>query len=332
MNRLVLRLAVALTFVGVLAALIVSSGTDAVDVRREPGSTTAPTGRPPASAFPPITEDQVRAVRTGNGLVLPVVGGEPGRWVVRTPCADEATVDGSPLYGANVVIDPGHGGSETGAIGPSGLTEAELNLDIAHRAAVLLSDRGADVVMTRNSDVRVTLQTRAEIATALAPTAFVSIHHNAAPPSTSASPGNEVYHQVASTESRRLAGLVWEEEQRELARFGTTWGASDHVGALARTSARTGDDYYGVLRRSHGVPSVLSEAAYISQPAEEALLRTDEFRQAEARAIADAVTRFVTTEDPGSGFLAPGRSRRRPAAVAGPPAATTRRCPEVPLS
>ena len=115
-------------------------------------------------------------------------------------------------------------------------------------------------------------------------------------------PGSELYHQLASPESKRLAGLLWEEYQEELAPFATTWAVGDRPGALARQSSKTGDDYYGVLRRSQGVPAVLSEAAYISDPNEDALLGTDAFRDAEAKAIADAFTRFVTTDDPGSGF------------------------------
>ena len=299
-----LRIAVVVGFVAALAATIASTASSTVGPD-QPDRASSSTSTAAESPFPPLSHDAVRAVRTGNGLVLPVVGGESGAWLVHTPCGGEATVDGEPLYGAHVVLDPGHGGSETGAIGPSGLTEAALNLDVAHRAAQLLQAQGATVVLTRTSDVRITLRTRAEIATALQPLAFISIHHNASPPTTSTTPGSEVYHQLDAPASTRLAGLLWEADQRELAPFGTTWGASEHVGALARRSGTTGGDYYGILRESHGVPAVLSEATYLSEPAEDALLNTEEFRAAEARAIADAVVRFVTTDDPGAGFRPP---------------------------
>ncbi len=307
MNRWPLRYGVVLGFVGALVAFLASSAGGTFSLDRSPGTsdTSAASTTVVPSPFPAVQGEDVRAVRTGNGLVLPVIGGAPGAWIVHTPCAAEATVDGEPLHGANLVLDPGHGGSETGAIGPSGLTEAALNLDVAHRAAQLLEAQGADVVLTRTSDVRVTLRTRAEIATALQPQAFISVHHNASPMATSTTPGSEVYHQLASPDSKRLAGLLWEEYQRELAPFGSRWGVSDEPGALARRSDKTGDDYYGVLRMSHGVPAVLSEAAYISQPAEDALLNTEAFRAAEAKAIADAFVRFVTTDDLGSGFRPP---------------------------
>lgn len=307
MNRWTLRSAVVLAFVVALAAVLVSTDGSSIRLGRSPSmptteSTESTTSTMP-SPFPQIAPPEtVRAVRTGTNLVLPVRGGEPGAWEVLTPCAGTAVVDGAPLAGAHLVLDPGHGGKETGAVGPSGLTEAALNLDVAHRAARRLEAAGAVVVMTRNSDVRMTLETRAEIAKAVAPMAFISVHHNAVPLSKSDRPGSELYHQLADPASRRLAGLLWEELQEELAPFATTWAVGDQPGALARQSQRTGDDYYGVLRRSQGIPAVLSEAAYLSDPQEDELLNTEEFREAEAKAITDAFTRFVSTSDPGSGF------------------------------
>lgn len=309
MNRWLLRYATALTVFGVLAALFVGNRpqVDGIIGRALPEPTTTEpttTTTTTPSLFPALVVPQsVQAIRTGTDLVLPVTGGEPGAWQVVTPCANTAVADGAPVQGAHIVLDPGHGGSEPGAVGPSGLTESELNLDIAHRAARLLTDLGATVVLTRSSDVRLTLQSRAAIVTALRPMAFVSIHHNAAPVGKSDRPGSELYHQLDSPESKRLAGLLWEEYQQELSPFGSDWAVGDQPGARARQSIDSGTDFYGVLRRTQGVPAVLSEAAYLSNPAEDALLRTEEFRQAEARAISDAFVRFVTTDDPGSGYV-----------------------------
>lgn len=305
MKHWILRYAVALGFVGVVALVFFSTGAATTVLDRSASDpTTTTTERP--SAFPALqTDGPPRAVRTGSGLVLPITGGEPGSWQVTTPCAAAAVVDGEPLSGAHVVLDPGHGGTEIGAVGPSGLTEAEVNLEIAVRAARRLQAEGATVALTRSSDVRVTIQTRAEIAAALDPLAFISIHHNAVPRGTSDTPGSEVYHQLASAESKRLAGLLWEELIEELGPFSEAWAVGSQPGALARQSIDTGDDYYGVLRRSQGVPAVLSEAAYLSNPAEDALLNTEAFRDAEAKAIADAVLRYVTTDEPGSGFRPP---------------------------
>lgn len=313
--RVILLSALVLLAAGIVAALAgASEGAVSAPApsARAPGATSpevtvAPTSTAPtttaAPGFPTIADDgQVRAVRTPTGMVLPVTGGEPGSWQVLTPCAGAAVAPGEPVPGAHVVLDPGHGGSEPGAVGPSGLQEADLNLDVARRVRAFLEADGATVVLTRDADVRLTLATRAAIARAMSPIAFLSIHHNAAPIGRSTAPGSELYHQLADPESKRLGGLLWEELQAHLAPFGTDWATGDQPGARARRSAGTGDDFYGILRNAQGVPAVLIEAAYLSHPPENALLETEEFRQAEARAIADAVVRLARTPDPGSGF------------------------------
>ena len=325
MKTWLFRYAIALVAVGALSAATVAGepAPDALEraitAEPEPTTTTLPTTTTtPPSIFPPLpaTLATVPAVQTPTSLVLPVTGGEPGAWQVVTPCAATAVVDGTPVAGAHIVLDPGHGGSEPGAVGPSGVTEAAVNLDIALRTAALLEARGAEVVLTRTDDTRVTLQTRAAIAVALRPLAFISIHHNAAPIGKSDRPGSELYHQLDSPTSKRLAGLLWEEYQEELAPFGSDWAVGDQAGARARQSATTGTDYYGVLRRTQGIPAVLSEAGFITNPAEDALLNTPEFRQAEAEAIADAVVRLVTTDDPGSGYV-PTKIAETPAGSGG---------------
>lgn len=306
---LILVSALALLACGVTVVVLDAVGDDSAAPQPVPPpapfvvTTTTTTTPEPPPLFPPIVPGfEVNTVRTGSGHVLPVLGGGPGAWEVRTPCSNAAVVSGVPIPGAHVVLDPGHGGSEPGAVGPAGLTEKELNLDVAMRAAALLRADGAVVHLTRQTDLRVTLSTRGEIVRSLDPLAFISVHHNAAPIGKAERPGSELYHQLADPQSQRLAGLLWEEFQEHLAPFGTDWAVGDAPGARARQSVRTGDDFYGVLRNTQGVPAVLSEAAYLSNPAEEALLLTDAFRDAEARAIADAVIRLVSTDDPGSGF------------------------------
>ena len=223
---------------------------------------------------------------------------------MRTPCGNEATTSGEAISGAHVVLDPGHGGEEPGAVGPSGLREADVNLDVAERAAEVLRARGYRVVLTRNADYRITLATRAEIAVGLQAGAFVSIHHNAAPDGPWDGPGAETYYQIASDESRRLAGLIWEEAVGAFDDYDIDWVADLDAGAKYRPGS-DGTDYYGILRRSAGVPASLSELAFISNPPEEALLADSAFRQVEAEALARAIDRFLTTDDPGSGFVDP---------------------------
>jgi N-acetylmuramoyl-L-alanine amidase len=134
----------------------------------------------------------------------------------------------------------------------------------------------------------------------------VSIHHNAEPDGPRDGPGSETYYQIKSAESKRLAGLVYEEIVKALSAYQAAWVADRDAGAKYRLND-SGVDYYGILRRSAeaGVVASLAELAFISNPTEEALLRRDDVRQAEAKAVSRALVRFLRTDDPGSGFTIP---------------------------
>jgi N-acetylmuramoyl-L-alanine amidase len=270
------------------------------------------TTRPPTTTTtePPIEwsgapDGPPRAVVTPSGVVLAVLGSNgDGTVVARAPCGGEVTVSGSTISGADVVLDPGHGGDEPGAVGPGGTTEKSVNLAIAEQTARRLAALGASVVLTRTADYRITLASRAAIAVSVQPQLFVSIHHNAAPDGPRAGPGAETYFQIASPESRRAAGLIYEELVGAFDGYAIAWVADRDAGAKYRLRA-DGGDYYGILHRTAGVPAVLSEAAFISNAPEEALLADPAFQAVEAQALTDAIVRFVSTSDPGSGFVEP---------------------------
>jgi N-acetylmuramoyl-L-alanine amidase len=277
-------------------------------------TTTAPATTTTANPWPVLpTGGAAKAIVTPNGVVLPV--DDDG--VATTPCGTARRVDGQPLFGAHVVVDPGHGGDEPGAVGPAGLREKDVNLTIAREVERILESHGATVVLTRTADYRITLRTRAAIATRLSPLAFVSIHHNASPDGPRDGPGAETYSQIGSAESKRLSGLLYEEVVAAFDRYDAAWVADRDAGAKYRP-ADDGGDYYGILRRTAGVPAVLSEAAFITNATEETLLATASFQHAEAAAIARAVTRFVSTDDPGGGYVTP-YPRSQPAGPGGGP-------------
>lgn len=279
-----------------------------------PSTTT--TTEPPI-VWPDVARDgSPRGVVTPTGVVLAVTSDlGDGRYVATSPCGNEVTVVGQPLTGATIVLDPGHGGDEPGAVGPTGLQEKDVNLAVAREAKAILEAQGATVVLTRTGDYRITLASRGAIAQALQPIAFVSIHHNADPDELRDTPGSETYFQIASPESKRLAGLLHEELVAALSAYDITWAADLDAGAKYRPDSR-GGDYYGILKRTAGIPAVLSEAAFISNPDEEALLADPAVQRAEAHAIARALVRFATTDDPGSGFVEP-YPRTQPAGPGG---------------
>lgn len=274
-----------------------SGGGDDVRTSATTTSTAAP------SPFRPLSVDGPGVVLVDD-LVLPVLGGSDGAWNVMTPCADERTLEGDHVAGAHVVIDPGHGGRETGAIGPSGVVEAALNLDVAQRAKARLEALGATVVLTRNDDTRVTIETRAAIARALDPLLFISIHHNGGPTRPSDRPGVQVYHQHEVPAAARFAGVLFTEMQQAIGPFSDTWSGGNATGVRSRLG-EDGTDYYGVLRGAEDVPAVLAEALYLSDEPEATLLLRDDVREAEAGAIADAVVAWLDSPFAGSGYLPP---------------------------
>jgi len=306
------------------AALAACSSAHRVPLGRAGATTTttvAPAGAmpttelslPPVATIPPPagTARVARLLLSSTGVVVPVLVAGPSGWQVHTPCGHEVTLTrGTPVGPVTVVLDPGHGGTERGAIGPNGLAEADLNLDVARRTEVALARAGVTAVLTRDGDYGMPLTTRAEIALAARPRAFLSLHHNSDPDGPRDSPGTETYYQVASAASKRLAGLVYEEVVRALGRNQVAWVADRDAGAKYRLNGR-GGDYYGVLRRTVGVPAVIVESAFLSNGPEAELLARSDVREVEADAIARGVVRFLTTRDPGSGFVTP-YPRREP--------------------
>ncbi len=243
-----------------------------------------------------------RVLITPTGVVVPIISNLSGSYSVMTPCGNRARVVwGTTIHRADIALDPGHGGAvETGAVGPNGLTEKDLNLDIAKRTARLLESRGISVVLTRTSDYRIPLATRAEIANVLEVEALVSIHHNAPTANTSPTPGTEVFIQDGDDESARLGGLLQEEIVDALDQFDVEWSIATDPGAIVVLND-SGDNAYGMIRRPE-MPAVLAELGYIANAEEAELFATDRYRNVAAAALADGIERWLTSDDPGSGF------------------------------
>jgi N-acetylmuramoyl-L-alanine amidase len=306
------------TVVAVLAlAACRDDGLTAVEARpdaSQPPASAAPVPPgPPATGAPPGKG----VVVTAAGVVVPVVGDAPGGWVVHTPCGRERTVtEGTHVAQATIVLDAGHGGREPGAVSPGGLAEANVNLDVVRHARSALEREGVSVAVTRTGDYQVSLDTRAEIARGLGPRAFVSVHHNAEPDGPREGPGTETYYQIGSDDSKRLAGLIYEEVARALAAYRIAWVADTDAGAKYRPGQR--GDYYAVLRLPAPVTSVLAELAFISNPPEAELLAREEVRALEGEAVARGILRWLRTPDPGSGFTTPYPRVDPPGAPSGP--------------
>jgi len=211
-------------------------------------------------ASPPV----VRVVVTLKRKAAYVVGQANGQLTM--------DITDGPLRGHLVAIDAGHGGSDPGAIGPTGLREADVVLDVALRVRDLLARDGIRVIMTRETDVSVELADRPKTARERGATIFVSIHANA---STRASVnGSETYYLTA--QSLVLAQMI-----------------QDEIGALLGVPSRGIKTANFLVLRDNDVPSVLVETAFITHADDEARLRDIEFRQRLAEAVYHGVTRFL---------------------------------------
>ena len=286
------------------------NGPDAA-VGRAP-ETVPTTTVPPTTVAPTTTTTEpdpatAKAVVTDRGIVVPVINPLGDGWVVRTPCnattnlsRSKARPAGSPV----IVLDPGHGGAEPGAVSPSGLAEAPINLAVSRHTKAALEAEGVTVLLTRTGDYEVELPPRSEIARNAEPRAFVSIHHNAEPDGPRDGPGTETYYQIGNADSKRLAGLIYEEVVRALSQYRISWVADRDAGAKYRPG-RNGGDYYAMLRQPGRVVSVLVEGAFVSNPPEAGLLARTDVQKAEGEAIARGILRYLRTRDPGSGFVEP---------------------------
>ncbi|MEO6121876.1 MAG: N-acetylmuramoyl-L-alanine amidase [Acidimicrobiales bacterium] len=283
-----------------------STSTSTTTTTTVPAPTTtvpAPTTAPPVPA--PVTGGSPKVLVSPAGVVVPVLGREGDAYRVETPCGRSAVVrGGTPVTDATVVLDAGHGGAEPGAVSPGGLPEKSVNLAVVSHARDALERAGKPTVLTRTADYRVPLTARARLVMVLRPKAFVSVHHNAEPDGPRPGPGSETYYQVASPESKRLAGLIYEEVVAALSAYDLAWVADTDAGAKYRRKT-DGDDYYGILRRTQGVPAVLAELAFVSNPAEADLLSRPDVQKVEGEAVARGILRFLDTADGGSGFVEP---------------------------
>ncbi|HZC67905.1 MAG TPA: N-acetylmuramoyl-L-alanine amidase [Nitrospirales bacterium] len=217
-----------------------------------------------------------------------------------------------------IVLDPGHGGRDPGAIGPGGLTEKEVVLDVARRLRDLLRDRlGKKVLMTRDKDVFAELDDRAKFANGHKADLFVSIHINSHPRRTTR--GIEMYHFGTASDRRAMEVAAREngdtidhardfvdmikadlalskriEESQNLA-WETKLAVANHVGAhysLEDHGVKTAPFY--VLRYT-AMPSILVELAFISNPIEERRLRQPDFRQKVAEGLFEGIRNYLNS-------------------------------------
>lgn len=213
---------------------------------------------PPITPFP----DPIRP--GGSGPII----GEPPRPPV-DPVPGRRRNDGRLV----VIIDPGHGGKDSGALGIGGSMEKDVILPIGIRVAQILQQNGIQAVMTRNADYFVTLQGRVDMAERINASVFVSIHANSAGASRPDVNGLETYYYDSGLE---LARIVHSTILQSLS-------VRDRGVRRAR---------FFVLRKS-SMPSILVETGFMTGTQDVSRLVTPQYQAQMADAIARGVLQYL---------------------------------------
>ena len=234
-----------------------------------------------------------------------------------TANGDRSLIRALGLKIGKIVIDAGHGGHDTGTIGPDGLEEKDLVLDVALRLGKMLENRlGAEVVYTRNDDTFIPLETRTAIANREQADLFVSVHANSSrDPDTR---GVETYYlnftsssealEVAARENavseksiHELQDLVkkiaLKEKIEESHEFATDVQQALRDGVAVKNS---GIRNRGVKKAPFivligaNMPSILAEISFVSNPEDERRLKTAEYRQHIAESLYRGISKYVS--------------------------------------
>jgi N-acetylmuramoyl-L-alanine amidase len=233
-----------------------------------------------------------------------------------TSAGDRTLARSLGLKIGRIVIDPGHGGHDMGTVGPDGLMEKDLVLEVARILRRLLEDNlGAEVILTRDEDVFVPLEERTAIANQHRADLFVSIHANSS--SSKGTSGVETYfldfarsaaeREVAARENaaallnyRDLEGLVWKiaradkmAESRELASTvqKSLYGGARQVFPATRNRGVRSAPFVVLIGAK--MPSVLVEVAFLSNPRDEKLLKKDGPRLQLAKALFHGIEGYM---------------------------------------
>ena len=239
-----------------------------------------------------------------------------GREARPTASGDRSLIRALGLKIGKIVIDPGHGGHDTGTIGPRGLLEKDLVLDVSRRLAKLLYTRmGADVLLTRSDDTFVPLETRTAIANQEQADLFVSVHANSSRDADAR--GVETYYlnftsspdalEVAARENavseksiHELQDLVkkiaLKEKIEESHEFASNVQQALHSSLAAKSSSirdRGVKKAPFIVLIGANMPSILAEVSFVSNPTDERKLRTAEYRQKIAESLYKGISKYV---------------------------------------
>ncbi len=265
---------------------------ESTGAKTTPGEMTPPAKSQPAEEGPPIRA--AAPIGSGSRTLTRALGLKIGK----------------------IVIDPGHGGHDTGTIGPSGLEEKDLVLDVALRLGNLLREQaGSDVVLTRSTDVFIPLEERTAIANEKGADLFISIHANSSRDESAR--GIETYYmnftsdpgalEVAARENATSQESVHELRDliKKIALTEKTEESHEFALQVQREVYRKLETATGkqkdrgvkkapfVVLIGANMPSILAEISFLSNPRDEKLLKKSSYRQKIAEALCRGVLEYA---------------------------------------
>lgn len=191
---------------------------------------------------------------------------------------------GGGIAGKTIVVDPGHGGKDSGAtFKPTGVMEKVFALAVGRLLADALADQGANVIMTRNSDVFIPLPERAEIANRNKADLFISVHFNSSSVNDKAS-GNMTFYHMREPAGMLLAKCIQDEIEQvsELKSFGA-WSDS----RIAKTKG------FLVLRETE-MPAVLLELGFINHSTDRSKMVREDWQRKIASAVVQGIKVYLS--------------------------------------
>ena len=261
--------------------------------------------------------DPMMALLNGN---RPSNAGTTQRPTPSTPSASSSTPSRSGNRRPIVMLDPGHGGEDPGAVSPNGLREKDVVLSIARETRKRLEALGYTVHMTRNEDIFIPLGVRVAQARSRKADIFVSIHADSFTSPTARGTGVYILNPrgassaaarflaqtqnnadaiggVQTSGNRQVDNAILDMTQTATLRDSRKLAQSvlTELGQLNQLHKGRVDEANFAVLRAPDIPSILVETAFLSNPSEERLLASASFRQQSAQAIATGIQRYLNT-------------------------------------
>jgi N-acetylmuramoyl-L-alanine amidase len=287
----------------VVAANTVPAPTPRIRVSHSRNANASPASTSPANTLTASTP-------TTNTSTQPIHAAQP------TADGQRSMVRALGLKINRIVVDAGHGGHDSGTLGPDGIQEKDVVLDVALRLGQLLKQRlGADVIYTRDDDTFIPLETRTAIANKAQADLFISVHANSSPDNSAR--GVETYYLNFTTSADALEvaareNAVSDQSIHELSDLVKKIALQDKINESREFAADVDQSLYAGLEEGNAglkdrgvkkapfvvliganMPSILAEISFLTNPSDAHELRDPAYRERIAESLYRGVSRYV---------------------------------------